>query len=212
MLIPREVLAIRKCASTEKSRYSMDGVFFERGKDGKAKACATDGKALVACSWDDVALRGDFPDVGVDVKPVDGFAATVPVEALDKALKNLPKKIKNSALAQVALGEERVDGSPKIMLATSATGATSDKVETMPTEGHFPPYEDVLPKGEATLTVGFNVELLYEVARAVVEAGGGKGALVKLEFFGPMDACRVTANASNGVSVVGAVMPISLKQ
>ena len=51
MLLPKAVCKLRDIATSEPTRYAIDGVLLERDADGKARAVATDGRRLIVVEY-----------------------------------------------------------------------------------------------------------------------------------------------------------------
>lgn len=106
-------------AHPEKTRYAMNGILLDM-KDGRVHLVATDGKRLSMCER---AL---------------GFEAESPIHVV------VPTKGMTLLQRVVKTGEEHIEvsvGASEVYLRSATALVTARLVE-----GHFPPYEDVLPK------------------------------------------------------------------
>lgn len=207
MLIPRGVLELRKTAAQERTRYAMNGIRLARLADGRAQAVSTDGKRLVIVTWDDASDVQSYPETGVALGAQPGFVGILPLHAIEKALKHLPKKSPKPILTQLGVSEKAAGES--LTLVSSDLESTS-RLESRQVEGAFPPFEDALPKGEPVYRECISADYLVEIGEVLREAGGGNGdALVRLEFFGEGKAIRVTRRAGAGVQAEAVLMPIS---
>lgn len=213
MLIPRGVLKMEKIASTEKTRYAMNGVAFDRDPvTHEAIACATDGKRLLECRWDDSSQRNEFT-APIDLSERAKFFTVVPREALRAEEKNISKKEK-PCFRFLALEETTANGTVKLATMSQA-GARTSEVKSI--EGHFPPYLDVMPpaKGYGTVRVALNARFLLELAEALAAARESEGEdcadSVILEIKDAQSAIVVRSMAPNlsGVTTRAVLMPIN---
>jgi len=153
-------------AARESTRYAINGVLWER-KGGKLLLVATDGRRLAKA-------------VGPVRKGVgEGINLIVPTKTMALLLRVL----------QAAGGEQEVliRGSGNQLLVQ--VGGTT--VSSVLVEGHFPKYEDVIPRENPTKVV-FNRESLYAANRkaALLTGDESKGIRIDLSRKGVVFSSR----------------------
>jgi DNA polymerase-3 subunit beta len=129
-------------AARENSRYAINGVLLKR--DGKRlEFVATDGRRLALCR----------DTLGEDGDPV---SCIVPSKALGMLLKLVDDPEEEVVVAvtdnRIVFGFGPGDGGGRALLASNLV------------EGSFPPYEDVIPKGQ-DIKVGFDRDVLASAVR-----------------------------------------------
>ena len=83
--------------------------------------------------------------------------------------------------------------------------------ETQLIEDRFPDYESVIPTGAPDYEIGFDLELIKQVADAMPKGNDGKKT-VKLSFYGPVSAARFESSAHrNEKRITGVIMPVRLR-
>lgn len=129
-------------AARENSRYAINGVLLKR--DGKRlEFVATDGRRLALC-------RDTLSEDGETVSCI------VPSKALGMLLKLVDDPEEEVVVAvtdnRIVFGFGAGDGDGRALLASNLV------------EGSFPPYEDVIPKGQ-DIKVGFDRDVLASAVR-----------------------------------------------
>ncbi len=109
----------------EKTRYAMNGILIDL-REGRLRLVSTDGKRLAMCE-----------------RTLDPVAK--PAEGADPVFVVVPTKGMTLLQRVVASGEEHVEVSVESSMVQMRTGRATLSARLI--EGHFPPYEDVLPKG-----------------------------------------------------------------
>src|SRR6185312_11917727 len=136
-LLSKGHAVVTKAASTDETRYVLNGVYLEETEKG-LKATATDGCILATVEDIDKAMGAeDFP---VNVMPKDAengaVAAIVPTAAFNDIVKAVPKRVTLPVLERVAV----VMGK-----ATSTMGVTDLQDPTIKVaqniDGVYPKYE-----------------------------------------------------------------------
>lgn len=166
MLIPRTVLAaLAPCCDLESSRYALGGVLLQRLPDGNPVAVATDGRRLVAVTWD--GLPDDAPTCPTDANVIqsDAFAAIVPQDVCARLGKEWhPSRQERHGKQAWVLMEE--GEKPKMYVLDREFDATYD-IRLL--EGRFPKWRDIVHKTYPadTLTITVDAKLLMQVLTAV---------------------------------------------
>ena len=203
-LAHREHLNAVKFASTDETRYILNGVLMTETETG-LRAVATDGKRLAVVESTGGMVAEDFPNVpGMDTAPNTAKSAIVPSECIDKVRRSLPKKNKLPVLgtALVKLGE-----SQSTLCTTDLSNASV--VPTRNIEGTFPNWEQVLPKEEPKFRIGVNPALLRELLE-VAESNSRKGVAVCMEFWSENEPMRVCTDNGHGIKTTLILMPMKI--
>lgn len=89
-------------------------------------------------------------------------------------------------------------------------------IQAKPVEGKYPDYEEVYPKADPILTIGFSPKYLAEIFSKVEEIINPDDAdiypynSVKLEFYSSDKPVKFSAEGMNGQKIQGLLMPVSL--
>ena len=213
MLIPKTVFKIDQVVAKEATRYALNGIRVEREPDGGALAIATDGRQLVVARWKDADL-GEYPDVGADLEPVEGFGATVPAAAWKKAGGAVPANSTRPVLNN-AFVAEKIDDRGAVQLGCTDLEMVQ-KFEARILEGDYPKWRLTVPddkRDETTVVV--SARLLANLLKTVADIAGrgAEDCLVRLHV--PEDehsAVRIERvyGGTGDVNVEGIVMPAPL--
>ena len=207
-LLSKEHLNAWKAASTDATRYVLNGVFIEETEKG-VRATATDGRRLVTVESEDKEgmTPADFPAVpGMETAPNGATAKIIPSESIKSALKSLPKanRVKLPILQKclVKLGENQ------------ATLATTDlsNASVQPSriiDGNFPNYKAVIPTKTPILKMGLSPELLGSLCEVLASNAGDDRAVV-FEFYGPEEPVKMTVTNREGITTTAVLMPVKL--
>jgi hypothetical protein len=184
MLIPRPVFNLSKACDPSASRYALGGVQFSRSEAGNPVGVASDGRLLVAASWDE-APAGEYPKVACDPSPGPAaWAPIIPAAVCEKARKMapVPKRCPKPILRNVVVDEH---GEGKVHLAaTNLESSESASTDTL--DGKFPIWRDIFGyfhKGRQSVTVHVNPEYLLKVLstmKAVLEDAANEFSSVAL--------------------------------
>lgn len=191
---------VAKAASTDETRYILQGVYLEETKNGM-KATATDGRMLAIVEDESVAFAAsEYPaNVIPATAPNGAKSAIVPIDAFVSAFKGMPgRKCQLPILQTVAV----------TMGATETTLGTTDLqtpiVRTAKNiEGHFPDCEQVIPK-KATFAINFNPRLLGVGLKIAQDF---ELEQVKMEFTDDKSPVKITGKL-NGQKLTVVVMPM----
>jgi hypothetical protein len=208
MLIPPKVLNAVKCSSGDVSRYQITSVYLERkSADSRPTITATSGKVIARVSWRE-DNPGDFPAVGLNLEPKEGFTCILP----RKAAEELSKHKANSRypiLNNIALDEHSSNG--------TATFATTDldavrKLEPNLVEGTYPKYETVLGpmRKKGTVEVLVNpTEMIRALQTLIKSTGMDKEDFCKLSAKGGREPVVFSfKNKDEGIDGIVGVMPL----
>lgn len=200
-LLTRGHSVVAKAASTDETRYILQGVYLEETKNGM-KATATDGRIMASVEDESEALAAsEYPaNVIPATAPNGAKAAIVPTDAFVKAFKGLPTARRTTLpiLQMVAV----------TMGATETTLGTTD-LETpivrtaRNIEGHFPNYEQIIPK-KAEFTINFSPRLLGVALKIAQDFELDQ---VKMEFTDDKSPVKITGKR-NGQKLTVVVMPM----
>ena len=143
-------------AATEATRYSLNGVLFDMSK-GKLLLVATDGRRLAKIEG---KTQGEMPKHEEDV--------IVPVKGLTQLVRLLGN------------GKEEV----QLKVEQSGLLAKTEQAELFArlVEGHFPPYQEVVPK-ESDKKASVSRETLLRAVRQASLMTSEESRAVKLHFF-----------------------------
>lgn len=203
-LISKKHLAVLGAASTDETRYMLNGIHFEETEKG-LKAVATDGHimAIVESKQSD---HDGFPVIpAITAAENTATNATVPTEAIKKLLKLIPKKHRTLPILENAV--------VKFSDSVTAFGTTDlespNVISARNIEGYFPNYEQVIPKHSRfqMLVNPLKLASMLEMASKVVR----EGESVLLHFNGQKNPIKVTGDDNNGISFIGVVMPMQDK-
>jgi DNA polymerase-3 subunit beta len=116
---------VSHAVADEPSRYSFNGMFFEKEKNGTVAVVATDGRRLAA--------------IGIAAHTTGDISVLIPGEFLSSAIRSLP----DDAEADVAIG---ISGNTVCIQSGDATAWS------LLLEGSFPPWRDSMPRTEDCTT------------------------------------------------------------
>ena len=209
MLVPNRVFPVHTFCDNESSRYALGGVLFERSK-GTPYAVSTDGRAMVAASWDEMPA-GESKTPKEMLAKVADYSAIIAAEACKKAPKlvKLSKRLLQSkpALAHVAIHEGATNGKSPMFVTDLEQNVAVDA----PTiEGRFPAWRDVIPgynRGNS-VSVCVDPHYLADILKTVATIGTTEEARgVVLTIKDKDTPVLVTADHA-GARAVGVVMPL----
>lgn len=174
MLIPRQVFEAAKLAAKDQGRPVLQCVKFDRTREGKPRAVATDSKSMIIVEWAELAPE-EFPANVGSTEHVPGFEALVPHGICKEAQKLVPSKSYIVATQNVLLEEESRklgDGvADKVRLAGTDL-ETVRRLEPKKPEGNFPDWRHAIvkaPDGSIRFTVsGERLSEMLDVLRSVV--------------------------------------------
>jgi len=199
-LLSKGHAVVTKAASTDETRYVLNGVYLEETEKG-LKATATDGCILATVEDIDKAMGAeDFP---VNVMPKDAengaVAAIVPTAAFNDIVKAVPKRVTLPVLERVAV----VMGK-----ATSTMGVTDLQNPTIKVaqniDGVYPKYEQIIPRDKPALAISFDPEYMLKVCQ-IAKSFGLRG--MKMEFTTPESPVKVSGKR-DGQSLTIVLMPL----
>lgn len=211
MLFPKRVLKIVECCDTDSTRFALGAVKVERALDGRPVVIATDGRTLVATTWDECDICPTFEKIGESEKIAD-FSAMIPKDALktvDRGIKN--RKMWKDAWKCAFLDETSANGSVKVATTDGENSQVSD-LRLM--DGRFPKWHDVLPKYESqkVARVVIDPQLLIQVLK-VIDSATRTEKSRGVEMIVPLDDCSaITISGSCkelGIQSVGVLMPMA---
>jgi DNA polymerase III sliding clamp (beta) subunit (PCNA family) len=211
MLLNKASLEIAALASNDPSRLALGGVYVTDGK-----TVATNGHyiGVVTTPKGSMPPTAEFPCVKAGVVETDeqlkpciiptadalALAKAIPTEK-GKGRTHLP--ILRNALVDVAYSN--VNGQFRAV----TTDLDREQVACInKIEGEFPDYEQVLPTGTPTVTIGFNVAYLEKVAKTMQRCGVEKA--VKVELFDSDRAAVFSGTNGDGQEVKIVLMPMRL--
>lgn len=162
-------------ASTEEKRFYLCGVYVHRAEDGNVYFVSTDGHRL-----------SRYAAAVEDVKEFKPFI--IPNDAVKQILAVKPHK-------QVKGGGEAWLDTENADITASLNNGQLTRISFRPVDGTFPDYNRVLPAPDACSAsnpgspdIGFNVEYLAELGKAVKKAEGLR-SIVLLQIQPNTDPC-----------------------
>lgn len=191
---------VTKAASTDETRYILQGVYLEETEHG-LRSVATDGRMLAMVEDQKGRAMGpeEFPANTVPTDCVNSAkSALIPSSIIDDAAKSLPKKSTLPVLQTIAV----VMGKTETALVTTDL-ETPIVRKARCIEGAFPNYESVIPKGKANFTVAFNTALLGKALKIAEKFGLTS---VHMEFTSPLAPMKIVGERDGQVLTL-VVMP-----
>lgn len=201
--ITKEHLAVIKAASTDPSRYVINGVLLEETEKG-LKAIATDGRLLAIVESESEHTEKDFPVIDA-LKNAQNTStkAIVNVKALKQAAKGTAKRSTLPILREIA-----IKMSEKETVLASTDLETNTILTPKNIEGQYVNYEQVIPQDSAaTFKIAFNPLMLsraLEIANQVMDKHS-----VELQFSTPLSPVKIVGKR-NGFKVTIVVMPMKV--
>lgn len=189
MQVDFKTFRLDKCAAKELGRFAMNAILLD--VEGK-RAVATDGRVLAV-----VPVEVSGHDV-TGLLPVEAWGAATTAQRERGSDAEERSKI-------AANGTARVDPPKNARFAKKGAGVT-EYPRPEYTDGCFPRFESILPKGDPIFRVAFNPTFLLRLAEAVGYDAQADAPSVTLEVFGKGMPIRVTATRENGA--VGVMMPV----
>ncbi|HZK81207.1 MAG TPA: hypothetical protein VFC46_09080 [Humisphaera sp.] len=138
MLLPKQIIALKKIVSRAAGRFGFSTVRIERHERGP-RAMATDGRRAVIFQWDEPEADKYPPIEGLSAKPVRKFAANVPTHVLADAGRGVVKRATSPVLKHLLLDESDTS-MVKIAASDNVTRAQAQAVDAA-----FPDCADVIP-------------------------------------------------------------------
>lgn len=200
-LVNKKHLAVLPAASTDETRYILNGIKFEETEKG-LRAIATNGRMMAIVENDEQHDIKEFPVLpAIEAAKNTQTQAIVPTSAIKNMLKTWPKG-KTSLLLQNAIVKFAEDVS---------TFATTDleSVSVTPArniEGTYPNYQQVQPK-TCSFQICINPLMLSELLVAASKIAG-VGNSVTLSFNGNLNPMQVSAKDNQGFTFEGILMPM----
>lgn len=208
MLIPKTALAITAATSTDEMRYSLNAVQLTRTAPTTCQAAATNGTALITCTWPD-ANSSDYPLINgapaATEKP--DFTTLIHRDDLNAAAKTIPKKPYTPILKNLALNETAAPNS----ITLTTTDLSRPTVQTVkPVDGTFPDFTKVIPTAEPTFTIFLSAELVSATLAtcAKILDNPKKSSMLKFEFTDNRSPVKITGSNSDGLQVLAVIMPM----
>lgn len=140
MLLPKQIIALKKIVSRITSRFALPAVRIERNEHGP-RAIATDGRRAVIFQWDEPEADQFPPVEGMSNARVRQFAANVPAQAFADAGRGISRRTTNPALGHLLLDESDASN---VRLAAKGN-ETITRAQAKAVEGQFPDCDAVLP-------------------------------------------------------------------
>ena len=189
MQLDKAILALRHVASSDETRVNLSGIYLTA-----SEACATSGYALATVKHLEAPEARPEVDGGEpELKPC--ILGKEDAAAIEKAI----PKARHRALAVLPeLDTAAANANGHLTVTIGATVMNPPKVE-----GEFPDYSTVLPKGEPTFRVGFNVGLLNDLLKVAKAAGDGDrlSEVLVLEFYGELTGKAVEKGYAQAIGV-----------
>ena len=204
MHVPRKVFSIVKVSDPSQCRYALGGIKLERGNDGNPVAVATDGKRLIATSWQE---NGD--DHPSSCAKVAGFETIVSSEAVKSAAKS--HKMTKSEIAKqpcrsgYIVTEDAPDGLTSSIIAEY--GVSKTVIDHATIDGKFPKWRECI-KNHGQGIVKLDAKLFAETIAVVGSMGDGT-VILSLDSESPEDSAINITSIDGDQKTVGVVMPLN---
>ena len=201
MLISRNALQVAKAASTDATRYTLNGIKIEA--DGTT--VATDGNILVRYRPREMPSPTDYPVIPgcspVDAEPLVPFILSTK-DALSVA--KLPGKTKLPILDFIALDTAKTNAGESACFAATDLQAVK-MLAPKKIDGEFPDYDKIFPDPTVppSARVGFTVAVLQKALTTLQACGATH---IVMESRGECDPVEITASTDAGV-MYAMVMP-----
>lgn len=207
MLMNKWNLAIVSMASTEPSRYNLEGVSIEPGY-----TVATDGRRLIVVSTPEIK-EDSFPAVPDFTPAVEFKPFVVPAKVAKEVAGKIPKGREISVLNHVQVGNITDAGQQLAVAGLNSTSIVKTNAATA-----FPEWRKIIEfRKKETLEITFDLNILspvLELMRRFASEGGARDvpAPVTLRFSGKdgevrADAQSITGQAM-GQTMTAVVMPL----
>lgn len=196
-LINEKLLAVKAAASNDPTRYVLNGVHVEEIEGNKVRAVATDGRIL-AVTEGTAGEPDDFPRVpAIDHAPNGKTAAIIPTDAINKAIRSIPKGKRTLAVIKTAA---------LVMGESAATFVTTDLETATPVtsrviDGQFPNWRQCMPKTAPVVRSTVSPAYLRAVADMVEKFGADS---VEVSLWDSVNPVRFRAN--NGGDILRVVL------
>jgi len=204
MLIPKKSLLVIKAASTDQTRFILNGVHITPDGSG----IATDGHILFKHTPDELSDPKDYPAIeGVnltDETPLQPF--TLSSDSIQALLKAIPKKSHLPILSNIALDTKATNNNSSAVMAVTDL-ETSQVFKPKKIEGDYPDYEKVIPSETPKVVIGFIVETLTKALQTM------KALDIKtfaMEITDPKSAVKITPQDEIDGKTLGVIMPCKL--
>lgn len=210
--INRNHLAVIKAASTDETRFILNGVLLEETekKEGKQnilglKAVATDGRILAQyVSYNDQTK--EMPVIaGMENAKNTGTRAIVPSSAIGAVIKALPKKQRRLPVLQNAV----VKISDDVTTFGATDLETTSVIPAKNIEGHFPNYEQVIPTKTPIFVTAFSASYLRDLADLVLAVADDRNPAVRLSFYGHKEPLKADYKTKEG-ELTAVLMPMKV--
>ncbi len=221
-MIPKQVMkALAPLTDPESTRYALGAVFIER-RNGEPCAVATDGRKLLAVSWqepnpDDSATHAAH--VGMNAETVPSYSALIARKDAAHAFKVSKRVLKARPLTRFLVVDET--GTNGTIPIGCFDGETAQRTEPRQIEGRFPAVSDAIPirKKTGCISVVLNAQYLVAILKSLDSAVyNGEGftennrVTITLDEKKPAESPVTVYAECDGVSANGVIMPISPKQ
>jgi hypothetical protein len=206
-LIPESLKGLSKLASTDQTRYMLNGVSVVPVTDKRASFTVTDGHQLLSITQTRDAPTEDFPSVPGFTNGEPDKAVIIPDDAWPGMFAGMPKRSRTLPILQNVAMVAAENG-----VTVATTDLQAGAVTTIKTiDGTFPNFEQVLSRESGKVTVFFNVHLLKRVFSVLSDLmkDGGRAGLVRLDLYDELRPVRVSALDHNtGLHYAAAIMPM----
>lgn len=159
-LYNKKQLEIIKLASKDETRMALSGLYIDRDT-----TVTTDGHKLVTVK-SQPKPQEDWPANSIEWKKNDSDPFIISREQVEKAIKNIPRKMAMPILSNVAIGKVENDEGRKELACQTTDLENTDKVEGREVDGKFPNYKQVIPPyldTELYQAIGISAKYLKEV-------------------------------------------------
>lgn len=208
MQIDKRILgALVQFAATERSRYALHGVRFDRTRSGEARVVATDGKRLAVVK--PVEVKRYVAEGGDTL----GSPVIVERDAVEVGAKLGGRLRWKDADKRVVCVREDTNPNGSVTFVTP-DGDAALKAETV--EGNFPDFDQVIPErnAEGATVIGLDARYLRDLCDLVLaHPWGDDNPIIRFTIQGPGDAVRadVKVEGPGGAETVAVIMPAMLK-
>lgn len=207
MLVPRSIHALSVATDADSGRYALGGILLERDADGKPHAVASDGRQLVAVSWDEPA--DGFPNETAHQPGFQTILSPESIKAAANAVKVRPSLLSSKPFLNYLMLDEQSANGTVSLTAMNFENTATQVVRSI--EGRFPRWRDCFPRREGCTTIRLDPKLLASICEVYCKlARTDDNVGVDLEFK-DSESCVVfkAKNKDTGLDVQAVLMPLA---
>ena len=193
----------------EGARWAVTGVELAL-TPGRYRVTATDTKHLVSVSGPTVADADDYPTWPALEAAPNGHVKSIIGAKGWKGFFSDATKVAGRKPGPTRAVAVKIGAGVTTMGARNDTAENRTQVFTND-EGKFPPYEQIIPKGQPTVAVYLDAKMLAKVAGTLAKLADDDGGGITLEIIDQYKPVMLRLDKADGTTADGLVMPIGRK-